>query len=485
VEWLVYVVESRDTISHIAEWAETTIQALVTANCLDDSDLVFTGQLLYVPRVLHQISTVPAQSSAADPGWNTYTDPPYQVTFEYPDTWQDVSHGMMTRLMGDDGFVQLAALGAPYDLDVVTSNQAYHRLRPYGLSPIIEAIRLNDGRDARLIFPSEGQLDRLQGQAALITQYGEPIELGNYRHNYLVLTADVEHIRRFANTIQLPPPPNYTGIDFFEVDAEELPSGGKRLTFTWDSHGATRGMIVSGTAMRFSSWWPVESFGDLTVDLSGTIYPDPNMTLIVFNDITGKEDRASAGISWPCEHEYFFSPSPRQCPRQAVLEETGAFQPFERGFMIWLPRPDLENPSIYAFNGAGEVFIYPDTWTDVEQESEPTLNPPSGLVQPVRGFGKVWRELVWLQDELGWATAGESAFQLKFQVETRESIPGVSYLTLPDGRLVQIMNFQWSYYNPVWVQEIRLDRPYEWNSLFIASNLQRNHPGDDPSDSLQ
>jgi hypothetical protein len=117
--------------------------------------------------------------------------------------------------------------------------------------------------------------------------------------------------------------------------------------------------------------------------------------------------------------------------------------------MIWLPRPDLENPSIYAFTEDGEVMIYPDTWTDAEQESDPSLNPPDGLFQPVRGFGKVWRELVWLQDELGWATNNESAFQSKFQVEARESIPGVSYSTVPDGSIPKIMDFQWSYYNPV------------------------------------
>ncbi len=171
--------------------------------------------------------------------------------------------------------------------------------------------------------------------------------------------------------------------------------------------------------------------------------------MIVFNDIIDEEDRASAGISLKCEREYFFSTFQEQCPRQAVQEAAGAFQPFERGFMIWLPRPDLDNPYIYAFSGTGEVMIYPDTWRDVEQESDPTLNPPNGLLQPVRGFGKVWRELVWPQDKLGRATANESAFQLKFQVEARESIPGVSYLTLPDGRILKLMDFQWSYYNPV------------------------------------
>ncbi len=34
--------------------------------------------------------------------------------------------------------------------------------------------------------------------------------------------------------------------------------------------------------------------------------------------------------------------------------------------------------------------------------------PPNGLLEPVRGFGKVWRNFSGVRDGLGWATAQES-----------------------------------------------------------------------------
>jgi LysM repeat protein len=448
IDWMVYTVKAGDTLGEIARRFNVTLEDLMAFNCLDDPDILFVAQLLRVPPASGQTSSTLSSILAPIPGWTRYSDPLYKVAFSYPESWQNVSHGMMTKFEGEDGFVQLSAAGAPYDLDTVTRDHAYHELRPYGIAPIIENIKLADGRDARLILPSEGQLDRLSGQAALVTQYGDTVQLGTYRYKFLVLFADVNHIRQIASTIELPPPPDSIKIDYFEVVTEDLPSGGKKLTFTWDSHGATSGMIVSGTADRFAPWWSVEAFGELTVEISGTIFRNPQMSLIVLNDLSGLEERANLQITWPCEHSYFFQPDSNRCPRKAVLETTGAFQPFEHGFMIWLPRPDLENPLIYAFTEAGEVMIYPDTWAPDEPESNPALNPPDGLYQPERGFGKTWRELEWLQDQLGWAAAAESAYQLKYQGEARESIPGVSYLTIPDGRILKIVDFQWSYYIP-------------------------------------
>ncbi len=69
--------------------------------------------------------------------------------------------------------------------------------------------------------------------------------------------------------------------------------------------------------------------------------------------------------------------------------------------MIWLE----DNETIHIFYEDG-VGYYPehypdwqghferfeDTWTPDEPESDPAVVPPEGLYQPIRGFGKVWRE---------------------------------------------------------------------------------------------
>lgn len=444
--WTTYTVKFGDTLSQIAELASITVEQLITVNCLDDPDKLVSGQILYVPQV---IDSVPTQTSTATPDhWVRYADPLYQVSFDYPATWQNVSQGLMIKLLGDDGFVRLAALGSPYDLNKVAEDQAFHKLQPYGHSPVVEVITLQDGREARLIIPSEGQLDTLLGEALLIAPYAELVPIGNYRHNYLALAADVGHIRRIAQSLLLPPPPEQIGIQEFVVEVEDLSSGAKRLSLTWDSFGATRGLIVSGTAERFAPWWLVEAFGKLTVDLNGTIFADPVVTLRVFNDVSGREASEAIRLSWPCANEYFFSPSPERCPRGEPLVITGAFQPFERGFMIWVPKPGSAFPSIYAFQDSGRVTHYQDTWSAAEPESDLALDPPAGLHQPLRGFGKVWREHTWLQDELGWATVLESEYLVIYQVEARESIPGVSYLTHPDGAILQIVGLEWNTYAP-------------------------------------
>ena len=41
---------------------------------------------------------------------------------------------------------------------------------------------------------------------------------------------------------------------------------------------------------------------------------------------------------------------------------------------------------------------------------EPAYAPPSGLIQPVRGFGLVWRSNAGNRDALGWGTQGETQY---------------------------------------------------------------------------
>lgn len=42
--------------------------------------------------------------------------------------------------------------------------------------------------------------------------------------------------------------------------------------------------------------------------------------------------------------------------------------------------------------------------------------PPSGLVEPILGFGKVWRDQPGVRQALGWATAGEMPGSGRFQL---------------------------------------------------------------------
>ena len=83
----------------------------------------------------------------------------------------------------------------------------------------------------------------------------------------------------------------------------------------------------------------------------------------------------------------------------------GAYQKFENGTMVW--RQDTSQ--IYVFFNDGTWRSFADTFNEGDRESDPSLAPPAGKLQPIRGFGKVWRDHEGLRDKLGWATAKETA----------------------------------------------------------------------------
>ena len=85
---------------------------------------------------------------------------------------------------------------------------------------------------------------------------------------------------------------------------------------------------------------------------------------------------------------------------------------FQHGAMFW--REDLQ--MIYVLHNAGTWQAYGDTYTDDQPETDPSLVPPPGLIQPKRGFGKVWREqLGGPNAAIGWATEMEGEIAGHFQ----------------------------------------------------------------------
>ncbi|MEO0561730.1 MAG: hypothetical protein AAF125_06435 [Chloroflexota bacterium] len=83
-----------------------------------------------------------------------------------------------------------------------------------------------------------------------------------------------------------------------------------------------------------------------------------------------------------------------------------AYQAYQGGFMIWVDSP-TSNGTIYAFSVSGEYLSYPDTWTSGVDPERGGETPPDGLIEPIRGFGKVWRDNPIVRNTLGWATGTE------------------------------------------------------------------------------
>jgi hypothetical protein len=92
---------------------------------------------------------------------------------------------------------------------------------------------------------------------------------------------------------------------------------------------------------------------------------------------------------------------------------TAVYQDFERGFMLYLPDRKAIWVCIRSIGPSvnyGQWAAFPDTFQDGEPEIDPTLVPPTGLQQPKRGFGKVWRENPVMHDLIGWGLDFERAY---------------------------------------------------------------------------
>jgi hypothetical protein len=111
-----------------------------------------------------------------------------------------------------------------------------------------------------------------------------------------------------------------------------------------------------------------------------------------------------------------------------------ATQPFENGWMIW--RGD--EAAIYVLYNDTTWQRFDDTFVEGEAERDPSIQVPAGRLQPVRGFGKLWRAEPSVRARIGWATDKEEG--LTSVVHTFERgvlvrVRGLVYLiaTTPGG----------------------------------------------------
>ncbi|HEC23109.1 MAG TPA: hypothetical protein ENI95_09345 [Chloroflexi bacterium] len=123
-------------------------------------------------------------------------------------------------------------------------------------------------------------------------------------------------------------------------------------------------------------------------------------------------------------------PTPLVC-RAEIVEQS-----FENGRMFWVgatleERCKQEHDftpgsgeiwvAIFDESGlGGEWLVFVDDWDELtDPPYDITLSPPPGLIQPVRGFGKVWRERLTEEqrEAIGWATSNEYKFVTDYRYE--------------------------------------------------------------------
>lgn len=236
-------------------------------------------------------------------------------------------------------------------------------------------------------------------------------------------------------------------IQSFTIEAEDNPNGGKRLILNWQTTGAGQVQIWRGSGYN-AYRWDVELAGTLTVEYSADeAYNEQNFTLIATDDQGNTVDQ-SASFQFPCRYTLFFDSNPNRCASYEAGNTAAAEQPFEHGWMIWLKElrysPDhvIENAIVVLYED-GRWKKFDDTWQPGEPESDPTIVPPAGLYQPLRGFGKLWRnESYNLRQQLGWALTEEQGFETVWQDDTRLDSPGAGndtiYIRADDGQIIKL-----------------------------------------------
>ncbi len=113
-------------------------------------------------------------------------------------------------------------------------------------------------------------------------------------------------------------------------------------------------------------------------------------------------------------------------PEQSVAM---AFQPFERGMMIWLSTGDIFALAGGMVNNTPSTFWrVPDQWREGMAPGDASMTVPPGVRQPIRGFGLAWRIHDDIRSALGWAMADEEGYTGIFQRFERGLM-----LTAPDG----------------------------------------------------
>ncbi len=128
------------------------------------------------------------------------------------------------------------------------------------------------------------------------------------------------------------------------------------------------------------------------------------------------------------------TPTPDPFPTPVQAKVYVAEQRFEHGWMFWL-QPNRQIWVLTTDSAGKNIWsVYDDTFVEGEAEYDPQLVAPQDLHQPIRGFGKLWRENLEVRQKVGWALGLEQGHTSRyvykqggFVNEDKEYVPGPGY----------------------------------------------------------
>ncbi|MBN1310224.1 MAG: hypothetical protein JXB30_02315 [Anaerolineae bacterium] len=245
-------------------------------------------------------------------------------------------------------------------------------------------------------------------------------------------------------------------IDAFTVSPPEARPG-ENVTLNWQVNGAVSHVdILTYVADPAPYYRPIETTlsaaGSLVVKAPQNQRYSTSWCLHAYTN-DGRYTAALASAKLTCPDEWTFPNPPANCPQPPTYTRL-AIQRFERGLMIWSEA--LENIRIFHMDSPDPELrhweIKVNTWFPGMPESDPSITPPDGYYQPVRGFGQLWRTGEdyngTIRDRLGWALEPEREIERGvIQCETAVKYQ-TCYIGDPQGT--------------IYVQRPELTGWYEW-----------------------
>ena len=128
------------------------------------------------------------------------------------------------------------------------------------------------------------------------------------------------------------------------------------------------------------------------------------------------------------------TPTPDPFPTQVSAKIYVAEQRFEHGWMFWL-QPNRQIWVLTRDSAGNPIWsVYDDTFVEGEAEYDPQLVAPEDFHQPIRGFGKLWRENLEVRQAVGWALKPERGHTSRYVYkqggyidDNNEYVPGPGY----------------------------------------------------------
>lgn len=151
----------------------------------------------------------------------------------------------------------------------------------------------------------------------------------------------------------------------------------------------------------------------------------PTVTPVTTTELTAEATTVTAAATR--------TPLPAGFPAPIRRQVQVAEQLFQGGRMFWVEQNREIWVMVVTGEGRGDWSVYSDTWVEGEPESDETLTPPDGMYQPVRGFGKLWRTVPNLRDQLGWAVSPEFGYVSDYEYNAGGTVDSNGVYTADAG----------------------------------------------------